>query len=58
MKVVAYSNFSKKIIKNKMKSSSSMRIGRFHPPKYRGKFKKLKRKLSKSFSQTSFFFLG
>jgi hypothetical protein len=34
-----------------------MRNGRFHSPKYRTRFKKLERKLSKGFSQTSLFLL-
>jgi hypothetical protein len=40
MKILMYSNFSKRIWK-KMKSSSSMRNGRFHPPKCRGKVPKM-----------------
>jgi hypothetical protein len=39
MKVLVYSNFSKKW--KKMKSLSSMRNGRFHPPKCRGKVQKI-----------------
>jgi hypothetical protein len=38
MKVLVYSNFRKKW--KKMKSPSSMRNGRFHPSKYRGKVPK------------------
>jgi hypothetical protein len=39
MKVQVYSNFSKKF--KKMKSLSSMRNGRFHTPKCRGKLQKM-----------------
>jgi hypothetical protein len=39
MKVLVYSNFSKKNWK-KMKPPSSMTIGRFHPSKCRGKVQK------------------
>jgi hypothetical protein len=41
MKVLVYSNFSKNKIWKKMKSSSSMRNGRFHLPKCRGKVQKI-----------------
>jgi hypothetical protein len=41
MKVVAYSNFRKKAFWKKMKSPSSMRNGRFHPSKCRGKVQKM-----------------
>jgi hypothetical protein len=37
MKVLVYFNFREKNIWKKMKSPSSMRNGRFHPSKYRGK---------------------
>ena len=40
MEVLVYSNFSQKISK-KMKSPSSMRNGRFHPSKGRGKVQKM-----------------
>jgi hypothetical protein len=40
MKVLVYSNFSKKIGKKK-KSPSSIRNGRFHPSKCRGKIQKM-----------------
>jgi hypothetical protein len=39
MKVLVHSNFSQKISK-RMKSSISMRNGRFHPSKYRSKVQK------------------
>jgi hypothetical protein len=41
MKVLMYSNFSKKLLKEKMKSPSSMRNGRFHPSKCKGKVQKM-----------------
>jgi hypothetical protein len=41
MKVQVYSKFSKNKIRKQMKSPSSMRIGRFHPPKCRGKLQKM-----------------
>ena len=37
MKVLVYFNFGKKYFWKKMKSPSSMKNGRFHPSKYRGK---------------------
>jgi hypothetical protein len=40
MKVMAYFNFRKMKIWKKMKSPSSMRNGRFHPSKCRGKVQK------------------
>jgi hypothetical protein len=40
MKVQVYSNFSNKNRKI-LKSPSSMKNGRFHPPKYRGKVQKM-----------------
>jgi hypothetical protein len=40
MKVMIYYNFSKKVWK-KSKPPSSMRNGRFHPPKCRGKVQKM-----------------
>jgi hypothetical protein len=36
MKVLVYSNFGKNKIWTKIKSPSSMKNGRFHPPKCRG----------------------
>jgi hypothetical protein len=39
IKVLVYSNFSKKL--EKMKSPSSMRNGRFHPSKCRAKVQKI-----------------
>jgi hypothetical protein len=41
MKVQVYFNFSKKKIKNKIKSPSSMRNGRFNTSKCRGKLPKM-----------------
>jgi hypothetical protein len=41
MKVHVYSKFSKNKIWKKMKSPSSMRNGRFHPPKCTGKVQKI-----------------
>jgi hypothetical protein len=41
MNVLVYSNFSKRKIWKKMKSPSSMRNGRIHPPKCRGKVQKM-----------------
>jgi hypothetical protein len=41
MKVHVYSKFSKNKIWKKMKSPSSMRNGRFHPPKCKGKVQKI-----------------
>jgi hypothetical protein len=49
MKVLIYSNFSKKKFVKKMKSPSSMRNGGFHPSNVGARFKKLERKLSKGF---------
>jgi hypothetical protein len=40
MKVLGYSNLSKKKIWKKIKSPSSIRNGRFHPPKCWGKLQK------------------
>jgi hypothetical protein len=40
-KVQAYSKFSKNKIWKKMKSPSSLRDGKFHPPKCRGKIQKI-----------------
>jgi hypothetical protein len=40
MKVQVYSKFSNNKIWKKMKSPSSMRNGKFHPPKCRGKLPK------------------
>ena len=40
MKVFAYSNFNKKI-ENKIKSLRSIKNGRFHRLKYRGKLQKV-----------------
>jgi hypothetical protein len=39
-KVLVYSNFGKKVFWKKVKCPSSMRNGRFHPPKCRGKVQK------------------
>jgi hypothetical protein len=50
MKILVYSNFSKNKFWEKMNSPSSMRNGRFHPSKCRGKVQKQERKLSKGFS--------
>jgi hypothetical protein len=44
MKVQVYSNFNKKKTWKRMKSSSSMRNGRFHPSKCRGKVQPSKTK--------------
>jgi hypothetical protein len=41
MKVQVYSKFIKKISENKIKSPCSMREGRFHPLKCRGKVQKI-----------------
>jgi hypothetical protein len=41
MKVLVYSTFSKRKFMKKMKSPSSMRSGRFHPPKCIGKLQKM-----------------
>jgi hypothetical protein len=41
IKVLVCSNFSKNILGKKMKSPSSMKNGRFHPSKCRGKVQKL-----------------
>jgi hypothetical protein len=41
MKVQMYSKFGKNKIWKKMKSPSSMKNGRFHPPKCRGKLQKM-----------------
>jgi hypothetical protein len=41
MKVLVYFNFSKNKFGKKMESPSSMRNGRFHPPKCRGKVQKM-----------------
>jgi hypothetical protein len=41
MKVQVYSKFSKNKIRKQMKSPSSMKNGRFHPPKCRGKVQKI-----------------
>jgi hypothetical protein len=56
MKVLVYFNL-RKIKLKKIKSPSSMRNGRFHSPKCRGKVQKSERKLSKGFFQTSLFLL-
>jgi hypothetical protein len=40
MKVLPYSNFSPNSFKDKIKSLSSMKNGRFHLPKCRGKVQK------------------
>jgi hypothetical protein len=42
MKVLVYSKFNKNKICKKMKSPSSMKNGRFHPPKCRGKLQKMR----------------
>jgi hypothetical protein len=57
MKVQVYSKLSKNKIWKKMKSSNSMRNGRFNTSKYRGKLQKIGEKLSKGFSQDSLFLL-
>jgi hypothetical protein len=41
MLIQVYSKFSKNKIWKKIKSPSTMKNGRFHPPKYRGKFQKM-----------------
>jgi hypothetical protein len=47
MKVLVYSNFSKNKTWKKMKSPSSMRNGRFHPSKCRGKVQKTREEILK-----------
>jgi hypothetical protein len=44
MKVLVYSNLSKIKYWKKKKSPTSMRVGRFHSPKYRGKVQKAREK--------------
>jgi hypothetical protein len=53
-----YSNFSKNKIWKKMKSLSSMRNGRFHPPKYRDKVQKTEEETLKGLSSNLLVFAG
>jgi hypothetical protein len=53
MKVYVYSRFSKNKIWKKMKSPSSMRNGRFHPPKCRFKLQKMGELYTRSFKMPS-----
>jgi hypothetical protein len=47
MKVQVYSKFSKNKIWKKIESPSSMRNGRFHPPKCRDKVQKIEKETLK-----------
>jgi hypothetical protein len=65
MKVMVYSNFSKKEIQKKMKFPSSMRNARFQPFKCRGKVQKMgvlfsqnAKPISKLPHKTNLFFLN